>query len=67
MDYAVDTDFDRAGPAAEGLRQFAADELAEVVDRAREIASRVGTSTDEVEMLDMSEREGADLQRLNSR
>ena len=67
MDYALDTDFDKAAQAAEGLRRFGATELAEAVSRAREIVSRVGSTTDDVDILDLSEDEGAELRRLNDR
>jgi hypothetical protein len=67
LEYAVDTDVEAAVPAVAGFRHLGADQLAEVVDRARVIVSRLGTSNDEVDVLDLSERELDELHQLDER
>lgn len=65
--YAVDTDVEAAAPAAEGLRLLGAQEVAEVVARAAEIARTLAEGSEQVDILELTDAEVDELERLNGR
>jgi hypothetical protein len=65
--YAIDTDYESAALAAAGLRLLGALETAQIIAQAQGIAGRLGRTSDEVDILKLTDGEADELERLNDR
>jgi hypothetical protein len=67
LGYALDCDFEAAARAADGFRFLGAVELAEVIDAAHYVASRVANEAQDVDILDFTDHEVAQIEALGEK